>query len=194
VRLFVALNVSSAVRESLAALMDEFRAVDAKSPGKATRWVRPENLHVTLKFIGEVASEKLEAICGALAEVHCNAAMELRFRGLGSFPDGKRARVIWAGVEASSNVALVAREIDQRLAVLGVAAEKRAYTPHLTLARREPSEIPVELQAAMSRVATRDFGVLQASEFQLIESKLKPTGAEYTTLKSFTFFVDVNGT
>ncbi len=186
-RLFVALEVSSAIRERFAGFTKGLRAQGAKSSAKKPRWVRPENLHVTLKFIGETSPERLDAICTVLAEVRSAESAELRFRGLGFFPDARRPRVLWARVEASPGVIWLARDIDQRLSKLGFPVERRAFTPHLTLARCEPSAISAELRAAMEREDGGDLGVLRTSEFHLIESKLKPTGAEYTTLKSFLF-------
>ena len=186
-RLFVAVEVPAAVRDNFASLMNRLRALGSKSAAKKPRWVRPENLHVTLKFMGEAAPEKLAEIRGALAEVRSDQLVELRFRGLGFFPDAKRPRVLWAGVEASPNLASVAADIDRRMTGFGVPGERRSFTPHLTLARLEPTGISTELLAAVEKDASHDFGVLRTSQFHLIESKLKPSGAEYTTLDSFRF-------
>jgi 2'-5' RNA ligase len=102
VRLFVALEIPAAVRENLATLMKELSALDKQSSGKKARWVRPENLHVTLKFIGEAAPHKLAEIVAALSTVRSGQLAELQFRGLGFFPDEKRARVLWAAIGTSS--------------------------------------------------------------------------------------------
>jgi 2'-5' RNA ligase len=182
VRLFVALEIPSAVRENLAALIRDLRAI-APQP----KWVRAENLHVTLKFIGEVPPAKLEAIRAALPAVRCGQPVELRFRGLGFFPGEKRPRVFWAGLDTSPNLAAIAGDIDQRLEKVAVAREQRVFAPHLTLARFEPPGVSEKLRAAIQENAARDFGTLRIREFHLIASKLKPTGAEYTTLQSFPF-------
>jgi RNA 2',3'-cyclic 3'-phosphodiesterase len=188
VRLFVALEIPSAVRETLAAMIDELRAADAPSSKTKARWVRVESVHVTLKFIGHVDGEKLDAIRGALAEVRSDASVELRFRGLGFFPNDRRARVLWAGVEGSPNLATLADEIDARLAKLGIARETRDFAPHLTLARFDPPGISETLRASAQKNAAREFGSVRTGEFHLFESKTRPTGAEYTRLSSF-FFV-----
>jgi 2'-5' RNA ligase len=187
VRLFVALEIPPAVRGNLGALIKELRALEPSSGAKKMRWVRPENLHVTLKFIGEAAPEKLEAIRAALSAVHSTQPAELRLRGLGFFPNDKRARVLWAGIEASPNLAAIAGDIDQHLEKAGFPRESRPFTPHLTLARFEPTGITRELHAAVQKNAACEFGILRTGEFHLIESKLKPSGAEYTTLRSFPF-------
>lgn len=181
-RLFAALEIPSAVRENLAGLIRDLRAIAAQP-----KWVRPENLHVTLKFIGETAPAKLDAIRTALADVRADQPLELRFRGLGFFPRERHARVFWVGIEAEANLTSLAAEIDQRLEKLEIPREQKAFAPHLTLARFEPPGIPEKLRAAIQQNLTRDFGVLHTREFHLIESRLKPSGAEYTTLQSFPF-------
>ena len=187
VRLFVVLEMPSAVRTNFATLMNDLRTMDAKSSGKKPRWTRPENLHVTLKFIGNVVPEKLDGIRTALAGVRSERPVELRFRGLGFFPDAERPQIVWAGVAGSQNLGAIAADIDRGLAELGVPSEQRAFIPHLTLARCEPGAISSRSRAAIEKEAARDFGELRADKFHLIESKLKPSGAEYTTLQSFVF-------
>src|ERR1700740_2263337 len=102
-RLFVALEIPAAVRENLAALLNSLRGVSPQ-----TRWVRPENLHVTLKFIGEMAEAKLAAVHNALAGVRSKQQVALDFRGLGFFPNAKHPRVFWEANEASPNLKIVA--------------------------------------------------------------------------------------
>jgi RNA 2',3'-cyclic 3'-phosphodiesterase len=187
VRLFVALEIPASVRENLAALMKELSALEKQSSVKKARWVRPENLHVTLKFIGETAPNKVDEIVAELSAVRSGQRAQLQFRGLGFFPDEKPARVLWAGIDSRSNLAAIAGDIEQQLGPLGFPREKRSFTPHLTLARFEPPGISDRLRAVVRENAERDFGALRVSEFHLIESKLKPSGAEYTTLHSFAF-------
>ena len=186
-RLFVALEIPTAVRGNLASLIEELRAADAAATKNKARWVRAENLHVTLKFIGNVDAGKLEAIRVVLGEVSAGGDVELRFRGVGFFPNEKRPRVLWAGIAASPNLASLAAEIDARLEKLGIARETREYAPHLTLARFDPPGISEKLRAAAQENAAREFGAVRAGEFHLFESKTRPTGAEYTRLSSFSF-------
>src|SRR6266849_9471722 len=140
-RLFVALEIPSAVRKNLAALLATLRAVSPR-----TRWVRPENLHVTLKFIGEVHEAKFSAIRNALAGVHSDESVRIDFRGLGFFPNEKHPRVFWAGIEASPNLKTVAADIDKATETVGIPREQRAFSPHLTLARFEPPRLPDKLR------------------------------------------------
>ena len=183
----MALEIPTAVRGNLASLIEELRAADAAATKNKARWVRAENLHVTLKFIGNVDAGKLEAIRVVLGEVSAGGDVELRFRGVGFFPNEKRPRVLWAGIAASPNLAPLAAEIDARLEKLGIARETREYAPHLTLARFDPPGISEKLRAAAQENAAREFGAVRAGEFHLFGSKTRPTGAEYTRLSSFFF-------
>jgi RNA 2',3'-cyclic 3'-phosphodiesterase len=184
-RLFVALEIPAAVRDNLAAQVKELRDLSAQVADKRPRWVHPENLHVTLKFIGEVSPGKLEGIRDALAAIQLDAPVDLQFRGLGFFPSEQYPRVLWAGIEASPNLPSLAADIDSALKTQGVAREERTFTPHLTLARFEPPGLHEKLRAAIQQNSGRQFGSFEAREFHLIESKLKPAGAEYTSLASF---------
>jgi 2'-5' RNA ligase len=184
VRLFVALEIPAMARENLADFVKQLRPL-APQP----RWVRPENLHVTLKFIGESPAEILGAIRTALSAVRSRRVVTIEFRDLGFFPNEKHPRVFWAGMDASPNLQTLALDIDRATQKLGIPPEQRPFSPHLTLARFQPPGLPENLRAAIRENAAREFGSLYATAFHLIESKLKPSGAEYTTLESFPFVV-----
>lgn len=183
-RLFVALEIPSTVRENLAGLLDSLRAVT-----KEPRWVRPENLHVTLKFLGEVAESKVESVRGTLGKIRSEQVATLEFRGVGFFPNEQHPRVFWAGIEASANLKMLALDIENAMEKLGFPREQREFSPHLTLARFERPRVPEALGKIIGESKEREFGSLRTSEFHLIQSKLKPSGAEYTTLESFRFVV-----
>jgi 2'-5' RNA ligase len=145
---------------------------------------------VTLKFIGEVAPAKIDGIRGVLSNISSSAPVDLQFRGLGFFPDEKHPRVLWAGLNPSANLSSLAGDIDRAIGTLGIARETRAFIPHLTLARLEPPGLHEKLRAAIQKNSECEFGSFQAREFHLIESKLKSTGAEYTSLASFPFALE----
>lgn len=189
-RLFVALEIPAPVRENLADLIEELRAADPASSRNSAKWVRPENLHMTLKFIGHIDDAKLEAIRTTLAQVRSGSAVDISFCRLGFFPGERRPRVFWAGMNASANLEALAGDIDKLLEPLGVPRETREFTPHLTLARFDPPGISQTLRAAIQKSAEREFGALHTTQFHLIESKLHRSGAEYTTLQSFRFAVE----
>lgn len=184
-RLFVALEIPAAVRDNLAAFLKDMRELCDQLGEKRVKWVRPENLHVTLKFIGEVADAKLDEIRAALAIVRGDTSIDIQIGGMGFFPDEDRPTVLWTGLDAATNLASLAGAMDCALATQGIAREKRAFVAHLTLARFAPPGLPEKLRAAIQKNAERQFGSFEAHEFHLIESKLQPAGAEYTALASF---------
>jgi 2'-5' RNA ligase len=185
VRLFIAIEIPPPVRAAYASLLKNFLAIAPQA-----KWVRAQNLHVTLKFLGETESAKLGPLQNVLSSVRSPDPVNLEFRGLGFFPNEKRPRVFWAGMEASANLKALAADIDHAVHRLGFPLEERPFTPHLTLARFQPSGIPPKLLLAIQQKIEQSFGSLRTAEFHLIESKLKPTGAEYTTVQTFRFAVE----
>jgi 2'-5' RNA ligase len=187
-RLFVALDIDSEIREHIAAFRDDLRAL---APG--VRWVGPETFHVTLQFLGE--TDKLEEIKTALATVNAEP-VSLAFRGAGFFPNPQRARVFWVGIESDANLQLLANEIGNVLAPLGFKRDYEEYHPHLTLARAgtgRPHSKPGDKAApGLQPVRTRleampppEFGTMTAREFILYQSTLSPSGSRYTKLASY---------
>jgi 2'-5' RNA ligase len=185
VRLFVAIEISSEIRNALALFLKELRGV-----APLAKWVRAENLHVTLKFLGETEPAKVSAINNTLGTIRSEQPITLEFRGLGFFPNEKRPRIFWAGIESSLSLKILAEEIDQKLHQLGFQIEDRPFAPHLTLARFHPPGLAPKLGHKVAEHPSRSFGSLTTREFHLIESKLKSTGAEYTTLQSFPFVAE----
>ena len=179
-RLFVALETSPEVREKIAVLVRELKPLD-----DSWKWTRAENLHITLKFLGEIPTEASDRIVAALKRVSFEQSLALRFRGLGSFPNDRRPRVLWVGIDGPSGLAGLAENIERGLECVGVPKEDRAFTPHLTLARNKDAHISPKLREALASFSNRDFGTVVASAFHLVRSELKSTGAEYTTLASF---------
>jgi len=186
VRLFVAIEIPDEIRNALAEFLKDMRGIAPQ-----VKWVRAENLHVTLKFLGETDAAKLRVIEGTLNSIRSPRPVSLEFRGLGFFPNEKRPRVFWAGMEASANLRTIAQDIDRGLHKLSFPLENRPFTPHLTLARFDPPGLPAKLGPAVTAHSSRCFGSLTAREFHLIESKLKSSGAEYTTLQSFLFVAEI---
>jgi RNA 2',3'-cyclic 3'-phosphodiesterase len=182
VRLFVALDLTDEIREALRDPIAKLNPL-AKSAG----WARPEGMHVTLKFIGHVEASKLDAIRAALGTVQSNAPVEMQIRGVGFFPDERRPRVLWCGIEASANLAPLAAEIERTLEPLGIPREERKFTPHLTLARLKDFHGVEKLVRAAEEMKSGAFGSARASEFHLFESMTKPSGAEYRKIESYPF-------
>jgi 2'-5' RNA ligase len=184
-RLFVALEITSAVREALANT-----AATLKPESDGVRWSRPAALHVTLKFLGETDVQKLDSIRAVLAKINSPEWVALRFRGVGFFPDEIRPRVMWCGIEATPNLRELAASLDRSLELCGVPAEARAFVPHVTLARLNSARNVQKLVRAAAPLKSYDFGAARESEFHLFESVLKPSGSEYQKLSTFSFVKD----
>jgi 2'-5' RNA ligase len=182
-RLFIAIELPGNVRSALAGEQVRLRALCSESRG--IRWTAPESLHLTLKFLGEVAPDRVPAVIEALKGVGDFAPFEVEVGGFGFFPDSKRPRVFWAGFEAPAVLGELARRVDAALARLGFPREDRPFTPHLTLARfREPRGDPA-LQKGIDHSGKTSLGRFQVDRFFLFESHLLPSGARHEKLASF---------
>lgn len=179
-RLFVAIDIPDDVRAALSTLVSKLRPACRNA-----RWARIEGLHVTLKFIGEAPDAKFSEIKAALALVVPRPPIAIRFRGMGFFPNARRPRVFWAGVEAGPELAALAGAVEDVLHPLGIAREARAFSPHLTLARFDPPHPIEELHAAIDKLGSPEFGSATAGEFYVYQSVLKRGGSEYTRLANF---------
>lgn len=188
-RLFVALDLDPQIRNAISAFINEMRRGAAD-----VRWVKPESLHVTLKFIGEQPDAKVNDIENALRGISARA-FRISFRGSGFFPSEKSARVFWIGIEADTALAELAAKVEASLTPLGIAPENRPFSPHLTLARagngsgapaKQKSDRPNRrfsaLQAKLSEIPVPDFGTMNAAEFFLYRSQLSSGGAQYTKI------------
>jgi RNA 2',3'-cyclic 3'-phosphodiesterase len=178
----VALNLSDEVRDAIAKFSEKLRA---EFP--SARWTRIEGIHVTLKFIGEVSEDRVEQIENALSSGSSTALVEMNFRGAGFFPDERRPRVFWIGIDSTPNLAEIAQRIETQLVSLGIARESREFKPHLTLARISESRGIEKLRDALRKHGAIDFGAVRTNEMHLYQSKLGRAGAKYTRLRTFTF-------
>ena len=181
-RLFVALAVPDEVREKISALLSQFKIADSRP-----RWVSAGNLHITLKFIGNVLPEALDPVCDALTRVRIAEPVHMEFSGLGFFPNARKPEVAWIGTKFSPNLPALATAINNELAPLGILREEKPFVPHLTIARFKHTRPSRALLAMMEKAADMSFGTLTGREFLLIESKMRSTGAQYTTIRSFPF-------
>jgi 2'-5' RNA ligase len=181
-RLFVALDIPEETRKRLRDLTAQLAPV-----GRDARWVRTEGIHITLKFIGWLEDAKVAEVEQRLANVPQHSAIPIAFRNFGFFPNEKRPRVFYVGIEAGAELAALAGEIETQLEPLKIPKEERAYTPHLTLARFKTNEGLAEMRKILSSIPSHDFGGTRATEFHLYQSVLKSTGAVYTKLATYSF-------
>lgn len=185
-RLFVALEPTDLVRRRLAALQAGLRRAAGRHAGDV-RWVPPENVHLTLRFLGAVPEERLDAVKAAVAEAAAaSAPLHLDVGGTGAFPSPRRARVLWAGVGgAGSEVARLSELVlglGRLLAPLGFPPEERPFSPHLTLGRaRDPRGAP-GLAAALAAPSESPPAPWRVTEATLFASHLSPRGPTYEAL------------
>ena len=179
VRSFIAILLDEAVRDAVAAELEYLKPL-----ASSVAWVARQNLHLTLKFLGEVEAETLETMKEALAEgVSSAAPFMLAFHGLGAFPGLARPRVIWVGVsQGARECQALQADVDAALARRGFPKESRPYTPHLTIGRVRVPRGMAALQQAITRNAQKDFGTQSLRAISLMRSDLHPSGARYTEL------------
>lgn len=151
------------------------------------RWVRPGGIHLTLKFLGEVETDRIEAIVHkAAAAIQGVGPFTVGIKGGGGFPTPKNPRVIWIGVEDQSGMLKeLQTRVEAGMAELGFTREKRGYTPHLTVGRVRSGKGSKSVAQALDALRENDLGSMEVREVILFRSHLKPTGAEYTKLGSF---------
>jgi 2'-5' RNA ligase len=150
--------------------------------GDRFRPVSLSNLHVTLKFLGDVAESQISAIAAAVERVvNARPKFVVRLIGLGAFPSDRRPSVVWAGFKQAAPLCQMATELDGALVPLGFAPEVRQFQPHLTLLRVK-SRPPEALFGLLTAEAETDFGMIEISHVELVESELTRGGSRYTTL------------
>jgi 2'-5' RNA ligase len=175
-RIFVGIDLDSEVRARIERFVE-----GAQGFASGARWVRPESLHITLKFIGEQTPQKVEAITERLGQIE-RSSFEIHCAEYGFFPTVKAPRVFWIGIQSGPQLAELAEGIDTVVAELGIPREDRPYSPHLTLARAggrsgapkwRKGDGPNNTFATLEkRLATMnlDFGAMTAREFILYQS------------------------
>jgi RNA 2',3'-cyclic 3'-phosphodiesterase len=193
-RIFIGIDLDSDMRARIERFL---QGVQGFAPD--ARWVRPESLHITLKFIGEQTAGQVAAISERLQRIE-SSAFEIRSAGYGFFPTAKAPRVFWIGIQAGAQLPKLAENIDMAVAELGIPREDRSYSPHLTLARGGPGRksgspkwsrgdglnaiFPV-LEKRLNAMSGIDFGTMTTREFILYQSQLSPGGSKYTKLQRF---------
>lgn len=183
VRAFAAVPVAApAVVAALAEAQVQLRRT-----GAAVKWVAPGQFHFTLKFLGEIGADRVNAARGAL--LRATAAVEpfsLALQGLGAFPRPEVARVIWAGCGAGGpELVQVVRRVEAEMLAAGFPAERRAFSPHLTLGRVRDGGDPGPLGALLQAGAEQGFGVVPVTAVVLYRSELRPEGPVYTPLAKY---------
>lgn len=184
-RTFIAIELDETVRDGLARLQDKFQR---QAPQGSVKWVAPEAIHLTLKFLGDTPVNRVSKVADALAEACAGfAPFEISVEGRGCFPNLRRPRVIWVAVRDVNGKSLVRLQaaIEQRVAPLGWPTEERGFSPHLTLGRVARSAGAAE-EAAIGQMVensiVEQIGAQRVNAVHLIKSDLRPAGPVYAVL------------
>jgi len=178
-RLFIAIPLPLDLKANLSAVQQEFRRLSLQAS-----WVRESGFHLTLKFLGEVEPQRIEAIVSCMVETsRMWAPFSVTVAGVGLFPPTSQPRILWAGIQdESQHLGQLQPTLDAHLASIGFPPENRLFSPHLTLARLKRIDRWEDFKACVARHAGDVFGRLDVGCLALLESQLHPAGARYSIL------------
>jgi 2'-5' RNA ligase len=189
IRAFIAVDLDDPVIEKVCNVVEILKPRITE-----IRWLRKENLHLTLKFLGNIAESQVQPITAALRHpLGLFSPCTISAKGLGVFPDFRRPKILWVGLTGDQLVQLAA-EIESALMPLGFTPENRAFTPHLTIGRwREGSRPAKNLRQEIDSLNDFEFGACAVRQIVLFQSVLKPEGASYSELRTIQLGTELAG-
>lgn len=189
IRAFIAVDLDDPVIEKVCNVVEILKPRITE-----IRWLRKENLHLTLKFLGNIAESQVEPITAALRHpLGLFSPCTISAKGLGVFPDFRRPKILWVGLTGDQLVQLAA-EIESALMPIGFTPENRAFTPHLTIGRwREGSRPAKNLRQEIDNLNDFEFGACAVRQIVLFQSVLKPEGASYSELRTIQLGTELAG-
>jgi 2'-5' RNA ligase len=180
-RCFIAIDISGNIKDAIAGVIEKCRL-----NSKGVRWVPAENVHLTLKFLGDVKEDLIPEIKNGLAPICMrHDVFNINIRGAGAFPNFKYPGVLWMGIDESEELKRIYEDIEESMSELGFEKEDRKFSPHLTIGRVKDRK---GVEPAIKELYTfKDtfFGSIEVNEVLLMKSVLKPTGAEYSKIAGF---------
>jgi 2'-5' RNA ligase len=181
-RTFIAVEITGETATAMTEYLEHLRRHPAK-----VRWSRPDQMHLTLKFLGEIQESVAGTVSEALKALAAGSSpFQAELKGLGGFPNLKRPNVLWAGVtDGAAELVALAEQVEREMESLGFKREGRPFRPHLTLGRVKLNKDLGAVCAQMEKDAGRSFGVFPVGEMVLFKSVLSPSGADYTALGRF---------
>jgi len=183
IRTFTAINLNLETIRNISRFQEELRG-DLKTTGYKISWVAPANIHITLKFLGDVDETLPDAVAGALADpLRKIPAFNVSLRGIGVFPNPNRPRILWAGVEdPEASIKTLYLEMEKIISGMGFLPEKKDFSPHATIGRirKGPSGA---IEEFINRNNERSFGETFVTEVIIYRSTLTPKGAEYNVIR-----------
>ena len=181
VRAFLAIPLPRQLQESIHCIQTELQASIAEA-----RWTRPENLHLTLHFFGEIDQETLEKLKVSVLSIKgCQRPFQVEVKGLGAFPNPYRPRVIWLGLKPRGQLEQLHRAIEPCLSQAGLTTDSRPYSPHLTIGRLRGDKL--DLTELFSSMQQKRIEPLTVDRYILYESRLRPEGAQHVPLLTVNF-------
>jgi len=180
IRTFVCIEIPDSIKQKMEDLENRLRRIDAQ-----VSWVKPSNVHLTLKFLGGVAADMIEAVSAAVERsARATTTFELEVQGTGCFPSPRSPRVFWVGLGSLPDALVqLYTSLEQELARLGFEREKRRFAPHLTIGRLRTPRNGAELAQKLIDIGFESEKFV-AREVVVMRSQLKPTGSIYTPLSS----------
>lgn len=180
VRAFIAVEAADAVRDGLAAVIEDLRKTRAH-----VAWVPRANIHVSLAFLGNIAREQVDLLSDALDEAAAPLSpFTVRVRRVGVFGKARSPRVVWAGIDDEEPLQVLYRSVTGQLDLLEMPIERRSYVPHLTLGRVRSRRNRDELLDALAKIQDFEFGEMAVQRVVLMQSRLLPQSAEYSVLRA----------
>ena len=183
-RAFIAVDLPLEIRQNIQHATSNLR----RDTGSLVRWVAVENMHLTLKFLGDIPSANVEALTQMIhAQADSFICFDIHLTGIGSFPGSKRPRVIYIGIQAPAALEAFQRQLESAARRLGYDPEERAFTPHLTIGRVRQhvrADEQQRLRRALEESTIDSLGTARVNSVHLYKSELKPTGPVYTKLFS----------
>jgi 2'-5' RNA ligase len=181
IRSFIALDLPDNLKKNLQNLQDK-----ARKHTDCVRWVKPDNIHLTLKFLGAIEESQVEPIARILENMTIGIApFRLQVKGFGAFPNARNPKVIWVGMDDNQQrVVLFQEKLEETLTAIGFAPEKRTYSPHLTLGRVKESRAKRDIEQLIEKYKNEDLGYFTADTIVFYQSVLQPSGPVYSSLKT----------
>ena len=179
IRTFIALELPAGLKAGLARMQKTFMQSTA-----GVKWVRPESIHLTLKFLGATSMEKVSEVCVVLDHLTRDTGpFSFDVTGMGAFPNSRNPKVIWAGMQVEDRLNAFHQNLETALAAMGFAAEDRPFAPHLTLGRLRDGLARKDIAGLIEQFSAERFGRFEADHIIFFKSELKPSGPVYSALK-----------